>query len=132
MRKSKSKKLSKAKADKYFSLYIRERDKNMPCVSCGRMVSDMDCGHFISRRFDSVRHDEKNASAQCQKCNRFEYGNQYEHSLKIDERWGKGTAESLYMKSKMVCKRNAWDYEMIAAEYKKKYEELKNDQSKRN
>lgn len=122
---SKNKKLAKAKADKYFSLYIRERDKNKPCVTCGKMVSDKDCGHFLSRRFENTRYDEKNAHGQCQKCNRFEYGNQYEHSVSIDELYGAGTCEKLRLKSRMIAApRSQYDYEQIAEIYKLKYQQL--------
>jgi len=120
---SKTLKQAKAKADKYFSKYIRLRDYNKPCVTCGSR-DKKDCGHFLSRRFESVRFDEKNAHGQCLKCNRFEYGNQYEHSLKVDEFYGEGTAEELRLKSKMFCNRSKIDYEYIAQEYANKYEEL--------
>ena len=123
MRTSKNIKLSKAKADRYFSEYIRLRDKDKPCVTCGKYSSDKDCGHFLSRRFESTRFDEKNCHGQCQKCNRFEYGNQYEHGKKIDEMYGEGTSDSLWMKSKMLCKRTQYDYEVLAEYYKRKIDE---------
>jgi len=130
MRSSKTKKLAKAKADRYFSKYIRMRDSNpnglSQCITCGTFKSwkEMDCGHFISRRFGATRYDEKNAHAQCKKCNRFENGNQFEHGVKIDEKYGKGTAEKLLQKSKMLSKRKKSDYEFIAKEYKQKIEAL--------
>src|SRR5690554_3063475 len=104
MRASKNKSLAKKKADKYFSQFIRKRDENKPCITCGKR-GEMDCGHFISRRFESVRYDERNANGQCLKCNRFQNGNQFEHGLAIDRLYGKGTAETLHIKSKMVCRR---------------------------
>lgn len=128
---SKNKSLAKKKADKYFSLYIRSRDSNAnglsQCITCGTFKSwkDMDCGHFISRRFESVRYDERNAHSQCKKCNRFENGNQFEHGMKIDEKYGQGTAEKLLQESKMLCKRKQFDYEEIAKEYKLKVENSK-------
>jgi hypothetical protein len=127
LKRSKNIKLSKAKADKYFSEYIRLRDNNKPCVTCGKYTDLKDCGHFISRRFESVRFDEKNAHGQCQKCNRFEYGNQFEHGVKVDEMYGKGTAETLLIKSKMFCKRDQYDYEQIALLYKTKIDEILKD-----
>ena len=117
---SKNKKLAKAKADKYFSLYIRKRDKDKPCITCGRRTTDADCGHFISRRYEATRYDEKNAHGQCIKCNRFEYGNQYAHGQAIDKRYGAGTAEGLLLKSRWTAKRTQYDYEMIAEEFKNK------------
>ena len=120
MKQSKTIKLSKAKADKYFAAYIRQRDKDKPCITCGKYTNEKDCGHFISRRFESVRFDEKNAHGQCLKCNRFEYGNQFEHAKQVDKLYGSGTADKLLQKSKMMCKRNQFDYEMIAADFNSK------------
>lgn len=120
MKPSKNIKLAKAKADKYFAAFIRSRDKDNPCITCGKYTSEKDCGHFISRRFEAVRFDEKNAHGQCLKCNRFEYGNQFEHGKQIDLIYGEGTADHLLQKSKMLCKRNKFDYETIAEEFKTK------------
>lgn len=117
------------KADRYFSEYIRLRDKDAPCITCGSYVSDADCGHFLSRRFQSTRYDEKNANKQCAKCNRFEYGNQWEHGLAIDKKFGEGTSHEIYLKSKMNCKRTKYDFDMIAQEYKNKVDELRNRHS---
>lgn len=117
---SKTLKLSKAKADKYFAEYIRKRDADKPCITCGKRTSEKDCGHFISRRFEAVRMDENNAHGQCIKCNRFEYGNQFEHGKKIDLMYGKGTSDSIFQKSKMLCKRSKYDYEEIAEYYRNK------------
>jgi len=88
--------------DKWFSLYIRKRDTPGFCVTCGAWIEfeDSDCGHFISRDRIATRWNDKNAHAQCRKCNRFQSGKQYEHGLKVDEKHGKGTAEMLLLKSK--------------------------------
>jgi hypothetical protein len=129
IRKSKTKKLAKKKADRYFSEYIRNRDANngiCQCITCGKFgsVKEMDCGHFISRRFQATRYDERNAHAQCKKCNRFQNGNQYEHGKKIDAKYGDGTADDILQKSKMLCKRTKSDFEYIAKEYKNKLQGL--------
>jgi len=118
-------KFLQTKLDRIFSQFIRLRDSKdglTSCITCGRMgdFKSYDCGHFISRRFQSTRYDEKNCNSQCIKCNRFEYGNQYEHGLKIDQKHGKGTAEALYIKSKQVTKRTRYDYEYLIKEYKEK------------
>jgi hypothetical protein len=112
----------KAIADKYFAQFIRKRDEHKPCITCGS-YSKKDCGHFISRRFEATRYDEQNSHGQCQKCNRFEYGNQYEHGKQIDLLYGPGTSDKLLLKSKMLCKRNSNDYIEIAKFYKQKLNE---------
>lgn len=130
MRKTKasaSKDLAKKKADRYFSQYIRLRDsKNgrAVCCTCGVSTIQFDAGHFISRSYESTRYDEQNAHAQCLSCNRFKHGKQFEHSMHIDRVYGAGTADKIYIKSKMLCKRKHADYEWIAQEYKQKVDDL--------
>lgn len=127
MRPSKDKKTAKAKADRYFSEYIRKRDSVngvAKCCTCGKIVSDFDCGHFISRKYEATRYDERNAHAQCLKCNRFESGHQYAHSKHIEAKYGPDVPELLYTKSRMLCKRRQADYEHIASEYKDKLSQI--------
>jgi len=127
MRSSKTKSLAKKKADKYFSKFIRKRDSVnglAKCISCGRLTSSFDAGHFIDRSKEATRYDEKNVHAQCVKCNRFESGRQFEHGKAIDAMYGEGTSNQLLQKSKMRCKRGKSDYEFLAKEYKNKLDSL--------
>jgi hypothetical protein len=124
---SKTKSLAMQKADRYFGQYIRKRDsKNgiASCITCGKFTQQFDAGHFLSRRFQSTRYDERNVNAQCLKCNRFENGNQYTHGKAIDEKYGEGTADELLLKSRMACKRTKKDFEYLALEFKQKLESL--------
>lgn len=66
-----------AKLDRVFALYIRLRDV-MPngygkCISCGKIkhFSDLQCGHYFSRKNMSVRFDPTNCHAECAGCNCF-------------------------------------------------------------
>ena len=62
-----------------FNAYIRERDKQDPCISCGRMDSEIeefprggkwDCGHYLSKgAFPELRFEPLNAHKQCKSCN---------------------------------------------------------------
>nr|BDD43957.1 recombinase [bacterium] len=126
---SKNKKLARQKADRWFSKFIRLRDTNNGigrCITCGanKPFEKLDCGHFISRRFEATRYDERNAHAQCLKCNRFQHGNQFQHAKAIDRKYGEGTADNLHVKSKMICRRKKWDYEYIAEKYRNAVREL--------
>jgi len=61
---------------RFFNIYIRTRDVDKPCISCGRMHipekigGAWDCGHFlgVGARPD-LRFDEDNAHKQCKSCN---------------------------------------------------------------
>ena len=72
------KKLSKwiEEAQTEFNAFIRERDKDLPCISCGRVEVEWtrggswDCGHYKTRgAYPELRFDERNAAKQCKKCN---------------------------------------------------------------
>ena len=65
-------------AQKAFNAFIRNRDKDLPCISCSNYVSkgsgtiggDYDCGHYLTRGgFPELRFEELNAHKQCKKCN---------------------------------------------------------------
>lgn len=74
--KSKSKWLAEAQV--VFNKFIRLRDKDEPCISCGRFVHDndlitgsrWDCGHYLTRgAFPELRFTEQNCAKQCSSCN---------------------------------------------------------------
>ena len=115
---------------KWFSLFIRLRDSNQygicKCITCGEEnpFRMMDAGHFITRNNKSTKYDEKNVHAQCRACNCFKKGDQYKHGKMIDEIYGEGTADSLLLKSKMVCKRSDNDLKNMIEFYKNKAKEL--------
>lgn len=122
--KSRTKSLAMKKADRYFSEYIRLRDANsagvVSCITCGQIVpySECDAGHFIDRSAKNTRYNEQNVNGQCQRCNRFLGGRQYEHGRAIDLKYGPGTAEQILTQSKSIIKANQAFYEQIAVTYK--------------
>jgi hypothetical protein len=61
---------------------------------------------------------------QCRKCNRFEYGRQYEYSLAL----GSELAEELLIKSKQPLKMADFEYQEIFEEFRDKLKELKDSQ----
>lgn len=118
------------KLDRIFSIYIRLRDtKNGVgnCCTCGRLTefNGGHCGHFISRRHQATRFNEKNCALQCVSCNTYNQGRQYEFGLFIDRKYGAGTAEKLLVESRQVCKRGKVEIDVMTEYYKKKVKELK-------
>ena len=113
------------KLDRIFSEYIRKRDANKKgickCITCKREFkwNELDAGHFISRKEMSVRWDERNVAAQCQYCNRFRYGRQYQFSLALDKQ-SRGLSKRLYNKSKEVVKYSMVDLHELVDLYKEK------------
>ena len=132
MAKKKTQKYWKTKIDKPFHEFIRRRDCDdhtgmTKCISCNKPVhfSETDAGHFIGRQHLLTRYDERNVHAQCRKCNRFEYGRQYEYSINL----GEDLAQELLTKSKGIMKLTDPEWMEIFIEYRDKLEDLKNNQS---
>lgn len=119
------------KLDTIFSLFIRLRDSDQngvcKCITCGdfKHYTEMDGGHFITRENMATRWDEENDHAQCQKCNRFQSGKQFEHGLAIDKKHGPGTASKLLVKSKSPCNFEDFELEAMIKYYKDAVKELK-------
>jgi len=62
------------KAQIVFNRYIRFRDQNKGCISCGAGVSE--AGHYYSQGHHSaLRFNEINTNGQCTRCNCFLHGN---------------------------------------------------------
>ena len=79
----------KKKTDEVFSEYIRRRDKGI-CFTCGNQKrwQDQQCGHYISRQYNELRYDERNANCQCKYCNIFKSGNLDEYVIKLIRKYG--------------------------------------------
>ncbi|WP_024873134.1 recombination protein NinG [Tolumonas lignilytica] len=65
-----------ADVQREFNKFIRLRDADMPCISCGEKNPPMlhggqwDCGHFLSvGHAPELRFEELNAHKQCKSCN---------------------------------------------------------------
>ena len=64
------------KAQRAFNTWIRHRDQNRPCISCGSWNTS-DAGHYYAAGlYTALRFNETNVNIQCKKCNRFQGGNQ--------------------------------------------------------
>lgn len=79
-----------AEAKKEFQKWIRKRDENLPCISCGTLTSDLwDGGHYKKAEiYSGVIFDESNVSRQCRKCNRFLGGNELNYREGLIARYG--------------------------------------------
>jgi len=119
--------------DTVFAAYIRYRDKDKPCICCGKPLGSSptgggyDCGHFISRRHLTTRWDENNCHAQRKHCNRYLSGNYQGFREGLIERIGLETVENLEMaKYHDVNISTDWIKAQIAV-YKAKIKEVKNE-----
>lgn len=124
------------KAQVAFNKYIRLRDRNLPCVSCGKPAdysansttgSGWDCGHYRSTgAAPELRFEPLNAAKQCVKCNQYLSGNVVEYRIELARRIGPINLE--WLESSHEPKRyRVEDLKEIEALYKEKVKELENN-----
>ena len=78
-------------AQQVFNKYIRERDKGLPCISCGKQPKKANAGHYFSQGGHSnVRFHEDNVHLQCEHCNSYLSGNLLNYQIGIEKRIGTG------------------------------------------
>ena len=80
------------RADRYFSLYIRQRDGqcqagrswNQGCEG----IHNLQCAHGLSRRYYSTRWDPRNAWALCRACHTYFTHHPIEWDMWLEDRLG--------------------------------------------
>lgn len=120
----------KAEAQHAFNAYIRERDKNRPCICCGQPLSAgdvggaYDCGHYRSVGSAAhLRFDERNAHAQRKQCNRWGAGRAVDYRLGLIARIGLAEVEALEVDN-TPRKFTAEELRAIKADYRAKLKKL--------
>jgi len=118
-----------AEAKKSFQLWVRMRDKDLPCISCGIKETELfDGGHFFKAEiFSGLIFDERNVHKQCRKCNRFQGGNELQYRKGLVNRFGLEFVEKLEYESDSKRNYKFTKNELIAKklQYDIKIKELK-------
>lgn len=111
-----------------FNAFIRERDKDEPCISCGRFhEGQYHAGHYRTTGANpELRFDEDNVHKQCAPCNNHLSGNIENYTPRLIEKIGQERFDRL-MGSHELPKWKREDYERIRDHYRAKLKELKND-----
>lgn len=111
--------------------YIRERDKEKGCISCGTSLQiesvggGFDAGHYRSRgSAPSLRFDERNIHGQCKRCNRYLSGNYGAYRIGLERRYGCAFVLALDSDNE-VRKWTIEELKAIRDEYRNKLKELK-------
>lgn len=112
--------------------YIRERDKGLPCISCGKPPPDAsdyhggrDAGHYRSVGSAShLRFHEDNIHGQCVHCNQWKAGNAVDYRIRLLERIGSERVIALE-ENNAIHKWQKSELIEIAATYRMKLKELK-------
>lgn len=83
-------------AQKSFNKYIRLRDRNLPCISCGTQSAKWDAGHYrTTGAAPELRFDEDNCHKQCMHCNSHRSGNIVPYRQELLRRIGEARLEAL-------------------------------------
>ena len=112
--------------------YVRARDADLPCISCGNPPPDLsglhagrDAGHYRSvGSAPHIRFNLDNIHAQCVSCNKFKAGNAADYRLGLIERIGLPRVEALEA-DYSVKKWHKDEVRAIRDEYRRKARELK-------
>lgn len=115
--------------DRVFSQYIRLRDSvdgYIICCSCGKYVpwKEADAGHWINRKWMSVRWDERNVHAQCRACNRFDEGALPEYTMFMMKKYGQSTLAILLAMKRQTQKWTDFDIDILIKEYRQKIKDM--------
>jgi len=80
-----------------FNSYIRQRDVNQPCISCGsKLTGKFDAGHYFpAGSYPMLRFEEDNCHGQCVHCNQHRHGNLPEYKIGLIGRIGQARFDLL-------------------------------------
>lgn len=118
-----------------FNAYIRERDRNRPCICCGLPLElnavggGYDAGHY--RSVGSAPHsrfDERNVHAQRKVCNRYGAGRAVDYRIGLIARIGLEAVEALEA-DQATRKYTIEDLKQIRDTYRTKLSELRKSES---
>ena len=86
-----------AEAQAAFNAWVRERDKGLPCISCGKSSGcKVNAGHYLSRGArPELRYEPLNCHLQCEKCNSWLSGNAVMYRAALIRKIGLASVEWL-------------------------------------
>ncbi|WP_387468445.1 recombination protein NinG [Photorhabdus sp. RM323S] len=118
----------KSQAQQAFNAFIRERDRDLPCISCERFhEGQYQAGHYLTiKAHPELRFDEDNVHKQCAPCNNHLSGNIINYKPRLIEKIGQERFDRL-MSHHALQKLKRDDYEQIRDYYKDKLRSLSND-----
>lgn len=125
--KANDKSFREKQAQASFNAYIRGRDNNLSCISCGRHhTGQYHAGHYRSRgAHPELRFEELNCHKQCAPCNNHLSGNISNYRPALIEKIGLDKLEWLEGPHEII-KYTCEDLKEIELKYKCKLKELQN------
>lgn len=108
-----------------FNTYIRERDKDEPCISCGTTKAKWDAGHYRTvAAAPQLRFHPLNTHKQCSVCNQHKSGELIEYRKNLVKKIGEDKVKWLEENNKTRRYRNS-DYIRIGKIYREKTKRLR-------
>lgn len=134
-KKSLPKKLSKKKLieklDRIFSVYIRIKYSDdrgyCRCISCGKIHhwKDIQCGHYMSRRYMSTRWSEDNCRPQDVACNIFNQGAIQAYRVALVKQIGEQRVNLIEARARQeTCKYGEFELNTLIHHYKNEVERI--------
>lgn len=109
----------KKKAQRVFNAWIRNRDKDEPCLACGNRSDKMDASHYIAQGSSGfLRYNEDNVHNTCYSCNRFKHGNLVLYRINLVKKIGQERVRYLEDNVHTVHKFTREELEEIITKYK--------------
>lgn len=107
--------------------YVRERDKDLPCISCGKFTK-LEAGHYWNMGNNrALRYNLDNLNGQCVPCNRWGHGNLLEYRINLVKKIGADRVQWLDDHHKDNFKWTREELELKRAEIKNLMKLLKGD-----
>jgi len=79
-----------------FQIYIRQRDKDLPCISCNKSDAKWDAGHYLKAEiYTKLIFNELNCHKQCSYCNLQLAGNLIEYRKGLVKKIGINKVQEL-------------------------------------
>ena len=111
-----------------FQKWIRARDANDACISCGTTTAKIwHSGHYFKAEvFSGLVFNEMNVNKQCEKCNTFLDGNESEYRKGLVKKYGEQEVKELEAISDSLrdYKYDREELREIKKEYQRKLKEL--------
>lgn len=111
----------------FVRLINADRQGMVKCFTCPYKFhwEDIQNGHFIPRKNLATRFLIWNQNPQCENCNVFLKGKLEAYAMRLNDKYGAGTADYLKMLGRTTCKRPAHEYEELIEAYEILVESLK-------
>lgn len=117
------------KAQTAFNCFVRKRDANLPCISCGSMDTAHASHFYAAGSYTGLRFSEDNCHLACISCNTFKHGNIHEYRQRLLQRIGKERLDKLDLSAALnrFKKYSRFELEQIILMYGKQNLQVKKE-----